>query len=191
MSMKKRMSSEESRALALETARRLLLSEDRQAVTLKAVASRLGRTHANLLHHFGSANGLHDELAGYIADQLCLSLKREVKAIGNPQPTRRELVDALFRVIDRDAGGSVVNWLLSTGHEESIVKVARQFDELYRQHFPVTGSKSQLGDVSRKGFGIMLVVLGNALLGSSLADAFAANPDAARQMAGNLVEEAA
>ena len=60
---RERLSPEESRATALEAARRLLIEQGPQAVTLKAVAAEIGRTHANLLHHFGSAAGLQAELA--------------------------------------------------------------------------------------------------------------------------------
>ena len=63
MSIRKRLTQEESRTVALEAARALLIELGPQAVTLKAVASRIGRTHANLLHHFGSAAGLQKELA--------------------------------------------------------------------------------------------------------------------------------
>src|SRR3954470_8925026 len=53
-----RMPSEESRAAAMDAARALLIEAGPQAVTLKAVGARIGRTHANLLHHFGFAAGL-------------------------------------------------------------------------------------------------------------------------------------
>jgi AcrR family transcriptional regulator len=52
---RERLSHEESRSAALEAARRLLIEQGPQAVTLKAVAAEIGKTHANLLHHFGSA----------------------------------------------------------------------------------------------------------------------------------------
>ncbi|HEX7657517.1 MAG TPA: TetR family transcriptional regulator, partial [Sphingomonas sp.] len=57
LASRRRMSPEESRDAALEAARALLTESGPQAVTLKAVAGRIGRTHANLLHHFGSAEG--------------------------------------------------------------------------------------------------------------------------------------
>ncbi|VAV89199.1 Transcriptional regulator, AcrR family, partial [hydrothermal vent metagenome] len=60
---KRRLSPEKSRAMALAAARNLLIEAGPQSVTLKAVASRIGRTHANLLHHFGSASGLQKALA--------------------------------------------------------------------------------------------------------------------------------
>ena len=65
---KKRLSPEESRSVALEAARQILIEMGPQAVTLKAVASRIDRTHANLLHHFGSAAGLQKALAAYLAE---------------------------------------------------------------------------------------------------------------------------
>ena len=67
MSIRKRLAPEQSRKAALEAARLLLLEAGPQAVTLKAVAARVGRTHANLLHHFGSASGLQKALAEAIA----------------------------------------------------------------------------------------------------------------------------
>ena len=55
MASRKRLSPEESRRSALEAARALLIEAGPQSVTLKAVSARIGRTHANLLHHFGSS----------------------------------------------------------------------------------------------------------------------------------------
>src|SRR3546814_6802794 len=62
LAARRRMTPQESRDAALEAARALLLESGPQAVTLKAVAARIGRTHANLLHHFGSAAGLQKAL---------------------------------------------------------------------------------------------------------------------------------
>ena len=53
--VRRRLSPEESREAALDAARALLVESGPQAVTLKAVAGRIGRTHSNLLHHLGSA----------------------------------------------------------------------------------------------------------------------------------------
>ena len=43
---RERLTPEQSRGAALEAARRLLIDEGPQAVTLKAVAARIGKTHA-------------------------------------------------------------------------------------------------------------------------------------------------
>ena len=67
-SPRRRLSPDESRSVALDAARALLIETGPQSVTLKAVAGRVGRTHANLLHHFGSAAGLQKALAERMAE---------------------------------------------------------------------------------------------------------------------------
>src|SRR6476620_7773853 len=79
MSIKRtRLSPEESRSVALEAARELLLTDGPSAVTLKAVSAKIGRTHANLLHHFGSAAELQGALARSIADSVTTSIAEAV-----------------------------------------------------------------------------------------------------------------
>ncbi len=102
MSIRRRLSQEESRTAALEAARSLLIEMGPQAVTLKAVASRIGRTHANLLHHFGSASGLQKSLAQYLAGTICKTIAEAVLASRVGQGTERDIVDLTFDAFDRD-----------------------------------------------------------------------------------------
>ena len=67
---RRRLSPEESRDAALDAARDLLLESGPQAVKLKAVSAKVGRTHANLLHHFGAAAGLQKALIARRADSI-------------------------------------------------------------------------------------------------------------------------
>src|SRR4051795_12849176 len=99
---RKRLSPEASRSAALEAARRLLLAEGPQAVTLKAVAAEVGRTHANLLHHFGSAAGLQGELARSIAESVTSSIAETVERARAGQADPREIVDRIFDLFDRE-----------------------------------------------------------------------------------------
>src|SRR5437868_6232783 len=72
--LRRRLSPEASREAALDAARALLVEGGPQAVTLKAVAARIGRTHANVLHHFGSAEGLQraliERMAGFVTSTI-------------------------------------------------------------------------------------------------------------------------
>ena len=74
-----RLSPDESRSAALKAAQVILLSDGPQAVTLKAVAAKIGRTHANLLHHFGSAAELQAALARAIAESVTASIADSVE----------------------------------------------------------------------------------------------------------------
>src|SRR3990170_8972761 len=100
--IRKRLSPEESRLAALEAARTLLLEAGPQAVTLKAVAERIGRTHANLLHHFGSAAGLQKELARSIAEEVTSSIALSVERARSHEADAREIVDKTFDAFGRE-----------------------------------------------------------------------------------------
>src|SRR3546814_14880030 len=86
-----------------------------QAVTLKAVASQIDRTHANLLHHFGSAAGLQKALAAYLAETVCDTIAAKMTA--SPPRARhvREIVDLAFDAFDRRGAGALATWMAATG----------------------------------------------------------------------------
>src|SRR3546814_19689285 len=82
MKRRQRLTPGESRGRAIEAAHALLLEHGPKGVTLKAVAARIGQTHANLLHHFGSASGLQNAVVENMARHL-------VAKIGEAVPNRR------------------------------------------------------------------------------------------------------
>ena len=90
----------------------MLKSEGAAAVTLQAVAVRVGRTHANLLHHFGSAAGLQRALAEDIAQTVAASIEGVIKQRRAGTATERDVVDAIARVkvgrMDRPAEPVVI-----------------------------------------------------------------------------------
>ena len=115
MTSRKRLTPEESRSSALEAARALLIETGPQSVTLKAVASRIGRTHANLLHHFGSASGLQKALAEHLAKTVCETIIEAVRASRAGLGSAREVVDLAFDAFDREGAGALTSWMLLTG----------------------------------------------------------------------------
>lgn len=102
---RKRRSAEASRAEALAAARRLLLQGGAEAVTLKAVAGEMGVTHANLIHRFGSAAGLHSALMAELVEELGEAIRaataRWVVEGGSPEA----LVDPVFRAFNEGGAG--------------------------------------------------------------------------------------
>src|SRR3990170_2295599 len=94
--VRERLNQHDSRLAAIEAARELLIDEGPQAVTLKAVAAKVGKTHSNLLHHFGSAAGLQAELARTIAEQVTASIAISVERARQHETDAREIVDKTF-----------------------------------------------------------------------------------------------
>lgn len=191
MASRRRLTSQESRAAALEAARILLIETGPQSVTLKAVAGRIGRTHANLLHHFGSASGLQKALAGYLAQAVCDTIGEAVRAtragIGHP----REVVDLTFDAFGREGGGALASWMLASGNEDAldpIVETIHQLvDDLNPQEAGATGRERAMHELTLT---LVLLALGDALMGDPLAASFGVSRSAPRDRAEKMLVEA-
>ncbi len=177
---KRRLSPEESRTMALIAARELLIETGPQAVTLKAVAGRIGRTHANLLHHFGSASGLQKALAEYLAGTVCETIGAAVLKTRTGEGSARDIVDLTFDAFDKEGAGALASWMLLSGNEDAlnpIVEAIHQLvDDLAEEgHNDVAMHEDTLS--------LVLMALGDALMGGQMATALELPRDAARDIA--------
>ena len=163
MSIRKRLTQEESRTAAVQAARALLIELGPQAVTLKAVAARIGRTHANLLHHFGSAAGLQKELARYLAVTICATIEAAVLASRAGQGTAREVVDLTFDAFGKEGGGALASWMLVNGNEDALDPIVEAIHDLV-DDLGEFGS----GANRQSTLALCLMAMGDALLGGPL-----------------------
>ena len=190
MNGRKRLSPEESRASALEAARALLIETGPQSVTLKAVAGRIGRTHANLLHHFGSASGLQKALAGHLATTVCETIKDAVHASRVGLGSAREVVDLTFDAFDREGAGALTSWMLLTGNEDALAPIITTIHELVDEIATEEAVHDESEDqpVHRDTLNLVLLALGDALNGAALAKSLGLPRDAARERAQQALE---
>jgi AcrR family transcriptional regulator len=174
-----RLTPEESRSAALAAARELLLDEGPQAVTLKAVAAKIGRTHANLLHHFGSAAGLQGELAKSIADSVTASIADAVERARAGETDARVIVDQCFDAFGKEGAGALAAWMIITGNRDALNPILDSIRALVAQlavgHDPEHVAESTLS--------LVLTALGDSLLGPTIAETLGLPRDAARRSA--------
>jgi AcrR family transcriptional regulator len=177
--VKKRLSPEASRLAALEAASALLIEAGPQAVTLKAVGGRIGKTHANLLHHFGSAAGLQKALAGHLAAQVCDSIADVIIAnrAGEPDPER--VVGMVFDAFNQQGAGSLATWMILSGNEDALDPVVDAIHELIDE----IGEGHQDLQMHEDTLHLVLMAMGDALLGEPLAKALGMPVTAARGIA--------
>ena len=176
---RKRLDPEESRSAALEAARRLLLDQGPQAVTLKAVSAAMGRTHANLLHHFGSAAGLQSALAGSIAERVTASIAETVERARRHETDAREIVDRTFDAFDKEGAGALAAWMILSGNRNALDPILRSIRSLVDQ-LKVEHEEHQ---VPESTLSLVLAALGDSLLGAPIAEALGLPREAAREMA--------
>ena len=180
---RERLSPEQSRSAALEAARRLLIDAGPQAVTLKAVAAEVGKTHANLLHHFGSAAGLQAALAQLISDRVCAGIAEAVQRSRAGEADPIEIVDRTFDAFGKEGAGALAAWMILVGNRDALN--------------PILDSIHQLVDHLRDGhedrpvqettLWLVLTALGDSLLGEAMGDALGLPRERARDVARRLL----
>lgn len=180
MSIKRtRLSPEQSRFAALSAARELLLAEGPSAVTLKAVAAKIGRTHANLLHHFGSAAGLQGALARSIADSVTASIAGAVASARAGEADARVIVDQTFDVFGKEGAGPLAAWMILTGNRDALNPILDSIRDLVAEL--TVGHEDH--HVAESTLALVLSALGDALLGPAIADSLDLPHDTARALA--------
>jgi len=174
-----RLSPEESRSAALAAARKLLLEQGPQAVTLKAVAAEIGRTHANLLHHFGSAAGLQGELARSIADSVTANIAEAVERARAGETDARVIVDQCFDAFGKEGAGALAAWMIISGNRDALNPILDSIRGLVAQ----LAIGHEAHHVAESTLSLVLNALGDSLLGPTIAETLGLPRDAARELA--------
>jgi AcrR family transcriptional regulator len=176
---RERLSPEESRAAALAAARRLLVEQGPQAVTLKAVGAEIGRTHANLLHHFGSAAGLQSALASSIAERVTGRIAQAVERARQHQADPREIVDLTFDAFGKEGAGALAAWMFLSGNRDALDPILMAIRALVEQ-LSAAHEDHQVPETTQW---LVLAALGDSLLGEPISDALDLPRDQARESA--------
>lgn len=176
---RKRMSPGESRAAAVAAARDLLRDKGVAAVTLKAVGARIGRTHANLLHHFGSVAGLHRALAEEIARGVAGSITGSIGRMRRGEVRLRDVIEEMFDAFIAENVGELMAWVVLTRQREALEPVVAAIAQ-------VVADISEPGDerpLDQATLGLVLLAIGDSLAGAEVARACALPRSAARDIA--------
>jgi len=176
---RERLTPGESRSAALEAARILLIEEGPQAVTLKAVGARIGKTHANLLHHFGSAAGLQSELARYIGERVTAGIAEAVHRARQGESDAREIVDRTFDAFGREGAGALAAWMILSGNRDALNPILESIHHLVDQ----LGQGHEHRPVHEITLWLVLAALGDSLLGPPMARALGLPATKARELA--------
>lgn len=177
---KRRLSPEASKSAALDAARDLLMEAGPQAVTLKAVAARIGRTHANLLHHFGSASGLQKALATMLTQTICADIAAAVIKTRSGDGSPRDVVDLAFDAFDQQGAGALASWMILSGNEDALDPIVEAIHALVDDLALGGHADHMLHDDTLT---LVLMALGDALLGAPLARALGLPRERARDIA--------
>ena len=106
-SPRKRRTAGEAKQLLLETAARRLKEQGVDGLTVKGVAADAGMSHATLIHHFGSSDGMRRELEVYMTSRLLADI---IAALQQDVPAE-SLCRDLFEALSADGHVRLLAWL--------------------------------------------------------------------------------
>ncbi len=136
------------------------------------MAARIGKTHGNLLHHFGSAAGLQGELARLIGERVTAEIARVVERERQGEADPREIVDRTFDAFDREGAGALAAWMILSGNRDALDPILDAIHRLVDR----LGSGHEDRPVHETTLWLVLAALGDSLLGG--ADGQGARPAA-------------
>jgi AcrR family transcriptional regulator len=148
-------------------------------VTLKAVAAKIGKTHANLLHHFGSAAGLQAELARHISERVTAEIGSAVTRARVGESDPGEIIDRTFDAFGKEGAGALAAWMILSGNRDALNPILSAIHDLVDQ----LGEGHEDRPVHEITLWLVLAALGDSLLGEAMAQALGLPPEKARELA--------
>jgi TetR/AcrR family transcriptional regulator, repressor for neighboring sulfatase len=186
-----RRTPEEARTLALTSARRLLLAEGPDAITLQAVAGDLGMSHTNLIHHFGSASGLQSELMRQMVSELTTTIESAVMRLRTGKGEVKDFVDIVFDAFDRGGAGRLAAWMALSGesmHLAPIGEVVRDYIDSVERAADGDGDAAAIHQrVTSATLFVTVAALGDAIIGNELRKMVGREREAVRKLMGALL----
>jgi len=180
---------EEAKHEALVAARELLLTGGPKAVTLSNVGKAVGMTHANVIHHFGSAAELQSALMGSMVADLKLSIEEAVAHVRSDEAAPRQLVDIVFDAFEKGGAGKLAAWMALSQEVSQLDPVADAVESLVRaieERAAVNDSAAHRRITSA----VLLIALcgfGDAVIGPQLRDMLGRDSETTRRMTARLL----
>lgn len=188
---RRRRAPDEAKAEALVAARGLLLAGGPNAVTLSAVAGDIGVTHANLIHHFGSASGLQSALMGSMVQDLAQALDIAINRLRTDEGAPMDVVKAVFDAFGEGGAGRLAAWISLSGDTDHLEPVRTAVLGLVE----AIASKLETADdaardrISSCVLFIALSAFGDALIGAPLRQMLGLSEDASRRIVAGILPQ--
>lgn len=184
---RRKRSGAEVREEGLAAARRLLLDRGPAAVTLANVGQEIGMSHANVLHHFGSAAGLQSALMGSMVNDLTAALDNVVDLLKTDAAAPRTVADRVFDAFDKGGAGQLAAWIMLSGDVEHLEPVRDAVGGLVDA---ILGQSSDEGDPDRVRAAVLLMAItafGDAVIGPSVRNMLHQPDDAMRDLIARML----
>ena len=120
---------------------------------------------------------------------MCETIIDAVRASRAGLGSAREVVDLAFDAFDREGAGALTSWMLLTGNEDALDPIISTIRDLVDELAPgETGDAAGECRIHGDTLALVLMALGDALIGAALAKSLGLPRDAARERAAAMLD---
>jgi AcrR family transcriptional regulator len=178
---------DEVREEGLVAARKLLLDGGPAEVTLAKIGNAIGMSHANVLHHFGSAAQLQAALMGKMINDLTIALGDVVALLKSGGAAPRSVVDLVFDAFDQGGAGPLAAWIILSGEVQHLEPVREAVQALVEA---IAGETLDEAGQERVRSAVMMMAIsafGDSVIGPYARNMLDRKPDAMRDLIARIL----
>ncbi|MFT5571381.1 MAG: AcrR family transcriptional regulator [Cryomorphaceae bacterium] len=184
MAKKNHRSPEEARAAILDAAEKVIVEVGTAGLRISAVAKGANMAHPNILHHFGSRDGLISVVAERVGnratERITSAIARALTMIDGDQ---KQLIEALTHVLDtayQGDEGRIAVWLHLSGAESSLKDNMQHIVELSHKLRKSLHPDVKLQNTNRLVMLVTLALVGEVVSGAAIKSAMGFGRDSDR-----------
>lgn len=178
MARKTHNSPEQAQQAILDAAEALMIEVGPAGLRISAVAKKAGMAHPNIIHHFGSRDGLINALAERVGQRATERITKAIKQATEAAPEDR--VAAMTHVLDTaypgDEGKAAV-WLHLSGAQSSLKPNMERIVQLSHSLRQTIDSDASLANTSRLVMLVTLALVGEVVSGQGIKGALGFSGD--------------
>lgn len=177
----------EVREEGLVAARQLLLKGGPGAVTLANIGDEIGMSHANVLHHFGSAASLQSALMGSMIEDLTRALDNVVELLKTDAAAPRTIADHVFEAFDKGGAGPLAAWIILSGDVSHLEPVRAAVQSLVKA---IVGQSRDEAAPERVRAAVLMMAVsafGDAVIGPHIRGMLDQKDDAMRDLIARIL----
>lgn len=177
MARKTHSSSEHAKEAILDAAEAIMIDVGPAGLRISAVAKKARMAHPNIIHHFGSRDGLINAIAERVGNKATARISKAITEATNAQPEDR--LAALTRVLDvayaGDQGKASV-WLHMSGAESSFKDNMERIVELSHSLRKSIDPDAHLENTGRLVLLVTFALVGEVVSGDGVKEALGFEP---------------
>lgn len=178
MARKTHESSGQAKTAILDAAEKLMIDVGPAGIRISAVAKLAGMAHPNIIHHFGSRDGLLEAIAKRVGEKATQRITEAIRQA--TQANREDKVAAMTHVLDvAYAGdqGRIAVWLHMSGAESSFKENMQNIVELSQSLRRSIDPQANLENTERLVMLVTLALVGEVVSGESVKEALGFDAD--------------